>query len=168
MKNKTQSKRYAISYPYLSSPSIFVNQFTRVVLGITGKTAIRILLGSGHFSANQKSMWCIRYSGFLSALSPGSLRIRVVALFFSALRYLFIIIGLILLVAFSNASFQVCSIYCPNCNPDRDLFLDGVPHCQPWALVLLSLHGLIFFTTVSKALSTLMAISPPFLVFNGG
>ena len=32
---------------------------------------------------------------------------------------------------------------------------------QPWALVLLSLYGLIFFTTVSKALSTLMAISPP-------
>ena len=34
-----------------------------------------------------------------------ALRIRVVALFFSALRYLFIILDLILLVAFSNASF---------------------------------------------------------------
>ena len=105
MKNKTQSKRYAISYPYLSSPSIFVNQFARVVLGITGKTGIRILLGSGHFSANQKVCGVYGILVFFSALSPGSLRIRVVALFFSALRYLLIILGLILLVAFSNASF---------------------------------------------------------------
>lgn len=34
-----------------------------------------------------------------------ALRIRVVALFFSALRYLFLNLDLILLVAFSNASF---------------------------------------------------------------
>lgn len=82
-------------------------------------------------SVAECSLW-FRSSGFLSALSPGSSHSCGCIILFrpslSLLNSWSDSAGRFLQCEFSfqDKTFRVCSIYCPNRNPDRDLFLDDL------------------------------------------
>ena len=83
------------------------------------------------------SLW-FRSSGFLCALSPGSSHSCGCIILFHPMLSLHNSwsdsAGRFLQCEFSfqDKTFRVCSIYCPNSNPDRDLFLDGLhPRIDP-------------------------------------
>ena len=95
-------------------------------------------------STSGYSLW-FQSSGFLSAISPGSLRSCGVIILFCPI--------LSLLNSWSDSAgrflhcecsslgkaFRVCSIYCPNRNPARDLFIDDLhPKIDPLVPIVLA------------------------------